>query len=122
VFNKFGKSIITGKPTTFNESVGKYNRINPDEKALYREYRNKNMMKVRGTINMLTDPEHQKIMLAGRKISGKYLYGGKTEVNYTGSYELHFLEYLDNMLNWDISDEEERFMLKVKELSENLES
>jgi hypothetical protein len=103
-FNKYGKSIITGKNTMFNESVGKYNRINPDEKALYREYRNKNMMKVRGTINMLTDPEHQKIMLAGRKISGKYLYGGKTEVNYTGSYELHFLEYLDNMLNWDISD------------------
>lgn len=103
-FTKFGKSIITGKPTTFNESVGKYNRINPNEKALYREYRNKNMMKVRGTINMLTDPEHQKVMLANRSISGKYLYGGKTEVNYTGSYELHFLEYLDELLNWDIND------------------
>lgn len=103
-FNKYGKSIITGKNTMFNESVGKYNRINPDEKALYREYRNKNMMKVRGTINMLTDPEHQKTMLANRSISGKYLYGGKTEVVYSSSYEKDFLEYLDNVLSFDIND------------------
>jgi len=102
-FTKFGKSIITGKPTTFNESVGKYNRINPYEKALYREYRNKNMMKVRGTINMLTDPEHQKTMLANRSISGRYNYKGK-EFVYSSSYEKDFLEYLDKVLEWDVND------------------
>lgn len=102
-FTKYGKSIITGKPTTFNESIGKYNRINPDEKALYREYRNKNMMKVRGTINMLTDPEHQKTMLAGRKISDVYNYNG-VNIQYTAKSELKFLEFLNHVMNWDVND------------------
>lgn len=38
--NKFGKSILSGKPTTFNEELGKYNRLVDDkEKEEYRSSR-----------------------------------------------------------------------------------
>jgi hypothetical protein len=58
-----------------------------------------------GKIHLLDDPEKQKEMLANRKISGSYKWSdGSGYFNYTGSYELDFLKYLDTILNWTSSD------------------
>lgn len=102
-FNKFGKSIVSKKETSWNELAGKYNRILESEKEEYRKMFNKNMIKQYGTNNLLNDADHQKFMLSNRKISGRYNYKGK-EVVYTGSYELDFIRYLDEVLAWDIND------------------
>lgn len=99
----FGKSVISGKPTKFNEITGRYERFLPEEKAAYREYFLKNMKKA-GKENIMKDIEHQKMMLANRSISGKYRWRDGEQFTYTGSYEKRFLEYLDNILNWPSSD------------------
>lgn len=99
----FGKSVISGKPTKFNEITGRYERFLPEEKSAYREYFLKNMKKA-GKENIMNDIEHQKKMLANRSISGKYIWSDGTEFIYTGSYEKKFLDYLDKILNWPSSD------------------
>lgn len=99
----FGKSIISGKPTKFNEITGRYERFLPEEKPLYRAYFLNNMRKA-GKADIMKDMEHQKEMLAARRISGKYKYSDGTEFTYTGSYERKFLEFLDNILHWSSSD------------------
>lgn len=99
----FGKSIISNKPTPFNEITGRYERFLPEEKEAYREYFKANMRKA-GKENIMKDMEHQKMMLAARGISGKYKWTDGTEFTYTGSYEKKFLEYLDLILGWPSSD------------------
>lgn len=99
----FGKSIISNKPTPFNEITGRYERFLPEEKDAYREYFKANMKKA-GKENIMKDMEHQKMMLAARGISGKYKWTDGTEFTYTGSYEKKFLEYLDLILGWPSSD------------------
>lgn len=97
-----GKCVMTGKPTNFNLTTERYERF-ADEKARekYREYFKKNMKKVYGKTTLLDDPEHQKNMLAGRKISGEYIWADGTKSRYTGSYEKNFLEYLETQLMWN---------------------
>ena len=58
-----------------------------------REEYKKNMIRVKGTYNILNDPEQQQKMLANRKISGKYRYSDGTMFTYTGSYEKKLLEF-----------------------------
>jgi len=99
----YGKSVISGKPTKFNEITGRYERFRPEEKEAYRQYFLRNMKKA-GKENIMKDMEHQKMMLANRSISGKYKFQDGTEFTYTGSYEKKFLEYLDIFLNWPSSD------------------
>lgn len=99
----FGKSIISGKPTKFNEITGRYERFLPEEKELYRQYFLKNMKRA-GKENIMKDMEHQKMMLSHRKISGRYKYSDGVEFTYTGKYEEKFLMYLDTLLNWPSSD------------------
>lgn len=99
----FGRSVISGKPTKFNEITGRYERFLPEEKDLYRKYFLANMKKA-GKENIMKDMEHQKEMLAARHISGTYIWTDGTKVTYTGSYEKKFLEYLDKILNWPSSD------------------
>jgi hypothetical protein len=94
---------VSSKPTTWNEQVGKYNRILESEKEEYRKMFNRNMIKQYGTNNLLNNADHQKFMLSNRKISGRYNYKGK-EVVYTGSYELDMLTYLDETMNWPLED------------------
>lgn len=99
----FGRSVISGKPTKFNEITGRYERFLPEEKEAYRQYFLNNMKRA-GKENIMKDMEHQKMMLANRGISGKYKYSDGTIFTYTGSYEKKFLEYLDVLLNWPSSD------------------
>ena len=57
-----------------------------------------------GKVSLLDDPEQQKKMLANRSISGKYKWSDGSEKTYTGSYELSFLEFLDNVLDFKSDD------------------
>ena len=61
----------------------------------------KNMVKVFGTYNILNDEEQQKKMLANRSISGEYRFKDGTKFSYVGSYEKKFLEFLDQVLDFD---------------------
>lgn len=99
----YGKSVISGKPTKFNEITGRYERFLPNEKEAYRQYFLRNMKRA-GKENIMKDMEHQKMMLANRSISGKYTWADGTVTTYTGSYERKFLEYLDVYLHWPSSD------------------
>ena len=99
----YGKSVISGKPTKFNEITGRYERFLPEEKDAYRRYFLNNMKRA-GKENIMNDMEHQKMMLAARHISGKYQWSDGTFFTYTGSYEKKFLEYLDTFMHWPSSD------------------
>jgi hypothetical protein len=103
-FNKYGKSIVSGKETKWNERSCKYNRIRDDEKDEYRKVFSERMIRIHKTDNLLTDPDIQKKMLQNRKISGYYKFKNGKELSYTGSYERNFLETLDVVFEWDTED------------------
>ena len=88
---------VCKQPTDWNEKAGRYNVLcnNPACKQKLREEYKRNMLRVRGTYNILNDPEQQKRMLANRSISGKYKFADGGEVGYTGSYEKNCLEFMD---------------------------
>jgi len=98
-FRRFGKSILSGKPTKWNETTGKYERLADNtERQQYRKMFVDRMMKTYGRATLLDDPEVQKKMLANRKISGKYVWSdGSREFTYTGSYEEDCLRFLDEL-------------------------
>ena len=103
----YGKCRVCGKETTWNEKAGRYNVLcsNPKCKEHMREEYKKNMLRVKGTYNILNDPEQQKKMLANRSISGKYKFttdGG--ELTYTGSYEKKCLEFMDIVMQIPSTD------------------
>lgn len=104
---EFGKSVISGKPTPFNMTTGRYERFaNDNERNQYREYFRNNMIRKYGKDTILDEPEQQKTMLANRKISGVYKWSdGVHETTYTGSYEEKFLEFLDLSIGWDNPDD-----------------
>jgi hypothetical protein len=103
-FNKNAKSILSDKPTTWNEKSGMYNRIHESEKKEYRELFRQRMLRIHKSDNLLNDPEMQKKMLSSRKISGEYKARNGEIFSYVGSYELDFLQVLDLVLNWDMND------------------
>ena len=92
-----GKCRVCGKLTSWNEKSGRYNVLcdNPKCKEHMREEYKKNMLRVRGTYNILNDPEQQKKMLANRSISGSYKFSDGGILTYTGSYEKKCLEFMD---------------------------
>ena len=103
---KQGSCIICKNPTDFNRVTMKYSRFcnNPKCKETYKKEVDGRMLKKYGKVNLLDDPEQQKKMLANRKISGKYKFRDGVEFEYTGTYELDFLKYLDQVLKWKSSD------------------
>lgn len=98
-----GKSVVSGKPTPWNETTGRYLRFLPEEKEEYRKYFLANMRRA-GKADIMKDMEHQKQMLAARHISGKYIWSDGSEKTYTGTYERKFLEYLDTILHFPSAD------------------
>ena len=92
-----GRCRVCGAPTDWNESKGHYEVLcnNPKCKEKMREDYKRNMLRVKGTYNILNDPEQQKRMLANRKISGKYKHSDGGIITYTGSYEKEALEFMD---------------------------
>lgn len=114
-----GHCIYCGKPTGFNEKTGKYFRLCKDPKCREQasSLADKNMIGKYGKTTLLNDPEQQRKMVYARKISGVYAFddddtdGVKTpkgkntfEVRYGSSYELDFLEMLDNFLMFSGQD------------------
>jgi hypothetical protein len=100
-----GKSVISKKPTPWNEELGRYERFaNDAERQEYRKIFLERMQKTYGKDTLLNDPDVQKKMLANRKISGIYKFRNGKEVTYTGDYERHFLEVMDTLLEWSPDD------------------
>ena len=102
-----GKCVVCGKPTKWNETTHKYKRFceNPSCKEKYRKTFENRMIGKYGKTTLLNDPEQQKKMLANRKISGSYLWRDHVhETPYTGTYEKNFLEFLDQVMNFDPED------------------
>lgn len=93
--------------TQFNEVSMKYSRFcdNPICKQKYKTERDRRMMNKHGKLYLLDDPEFQKKMQAGRKISGIYNWSDNiSKFSYLSSYEENFLKYLDVELHWPPSD------------------
>ncbi len=98
----FGKSVVSGKPTKFNEVTCKYEKFADDsERRIFRELFRQNMIKKYGKDTLLDEPEHQKKMLSSRDITSEYLWSdGKFKSTVTGTYEKKFIEFLDVYLDW----------------------
>lgn len=92
-----GKCRVCGRETSWNEKAGRYDVLcgDPKCKEKLREDYKRNMLRVRGTYNILNNPEQQKIMLANRRISGTYKFADGGLIQYTGSYEKKCLEFMD---------------------------
>ena len=102
-----GSCIICKKDTEWNEKTHKYHRFcnNPKCKEKYVETFRNRMIGKYGKVNLLNDPEQQKKMLANRKISGVYTWRDHVhETTYTGTYELSFLKFLDEIMEFNPED------------------
>ena len=102
-----GSCIICKNDTEWNEKTHKYHRFcnNPKCKEKYVETFQNRMIGKYGKVNLLNDPEQQKKMLANRKISGVYTWRDHVhETPYTGTYELSFLKFLDEVLEFNPED------------------
>ncbi len=101
-----GTCVVCKKPTKWNPATNKYHRFceNPKCKEKYKAEFQKRMIKKYGKVSLLKDPEHQRKMLANRKISGTYKWSDGKEKTYTGSYELDFLKFLDLFMNFESED------------------
>ena len=100
IIDGHGRCRVCKQPTNWNEKTSRYDTLcdNPKCKEHMREEYKKNMLRVRGTYNILNDPEQQQKMLANRSISGTYKYSDGSTFTYTGSYEKKFLEFMDTVL------------------------
>lgn len=106
-YNKtHGRCVMCSKPTKWNESVERYERLCSAEcKQKYRDDFRQKMIKRYGKECLLDDPEQQKKMLANRSISGMYEWSdGKSKFSYTGSYEKDFLQFLDKFMRFSPND------------------
>lgn len=102
-----GNCVMCKKPTTWNPKTQKYARFcnNPKCKEEYVKMFRSRMIGKYGKTTLLTDPEHQKKMLANRKISGIYQWSDHVHtIPYTGSYEKSFFEFLDLIMDFDPED------------------
>lgn len=111
VFNSINKKthgicIVCKKDTEWNEKIGRYNRLcgDPKCKEKLREEFTKNMEPVYGTNNLLGNPDFQEKMLKNRKISSTYKFKDGGKIDYVGSYERKFLEFIDKVLNIESKD------------------
>lgn len=100
---KEGHCIICGNPTKWNSITMKYERFcpNPMCKETYRNQFKQRMIDKHGKVHLLNDPEQQRKMLLGRKISGEYIFRNGKKVAYTASYEKNFLVFLDRFIHFD---------------------
>lgn len=100
-----GKCIVCRKPTKWNETSWRYDRICSEEcKAEYAKSVDKNMINKYGKTHLLNDPEQQKKMLANRSISQDYIFTDGGIVTCTGSYEKNLVEFMDTVLGIPSAD------------------
>lgn len=91
------KCMMCPRETKWNTNVNKYDAFcSPKCKDKYVDLARSRMLKVHGKVSLLNMPDHQRKMLANRKISGKYIWSDGSGVKtYTGSYEQDFLQMVD---------------------------
>jgi hypothetical protein len=100
-----GKSVLSGRPTEWNEKAGRYERFADDaERQQYRKMFLERMRSTYGKDHLLDDPDRQRMMLANRSISGKYRFADGSEKTYTGQEELALLRFLNEALEWPGAD------------------
>ena len=103
--NRTGKSVLSGRPTAWNEKAGTYQRFADDaERERYRQVFLERMRRVHGKDHLLDSPEQQRLMLANRSISGTYEFADGSRKTYTGQEELALLKFLNEALEWPGSD------------------
>lgn len=92
---------VCGNPTEWDENKGRYNLLcsNPVCKEKYVAKMKASMGDKYGAYRPTATAEGLEKMLAARKISGKYKWSDGTIFNYTGSYELETLKFMDGGLN-----------------------
>jgi len=96
--------VICKRRTPWNPKTHKYARLCGRKECAQknREIFKERMMRVYNKYNLANDPEHQKKMLAARKISGKYQWeNGGEPTTYVGSYEKDFLLNCDTVFNFE---------------------
>lgn len=101
-----GSCVVCKQPTSWNEKVERYERFcgKPTCYDRYKAEFRRRMLEKYGKIHLMDDPNFQKMLLSNRSISGTFKWRDKlTETQYTGSYELHFLQYLDS-IGWEPKD------------------
>lgn len=103
---EYGSCRVCKGKTPWNEKAGKYDVLCGKQscKDKLRDDYKKNMLEVKGTYNILNDPEQQKLMLANRSISGEYEFSTGGKVSYTGTYEKKALEHMDIVFGFKSSD------------------
>jgi hypothetical protein len=96
-----GRCQICGADTGWNSKTWKYHRICKKEscKRAYLKRVKERMYKVYKKTSLLDDEEHQKKMLAGRRLSGEYKFSDGGVRSYMGSYERKVLEFYDKVMN-----------------------
>jgi hypothetical protein len=101
-----GQCVVCRRLSSWNEKTRKYHRFcsNPACKQRYIETARKNMIGKFGKVHLLNDPEHQKKMLANRKISGEYVWSDGHKIPYVGTYERDFLHFLDVFMEYESGD------------------
>lgn len=89
------------RPTAWDENKARYDRQCGREackKSFIRRFES-NMLRTKGVTRISATAAGQELMLANRKISGKYKMSDGEEKTYTGSYELKALEFMDQILH-----------------------
>ena len=98
-----GHCIICGGVTDWNEDKKRYERLcnKPACKKKYVKMTEDRLKKARGVTKkeMMSNPQHQDMMLKNRSISGIYKFEDGGKVPYVGSYEKNFLEFMDQYLH-----------------------
>lgn len=99
-----GTCIMCKKETKWNENKGRYERLCSDPKCheAYKKMAAERNQNKYGTERLQNDPRYaeevQKKALLGRKISGKYKFSNGDTIDYVGSYEKKFLEFMDKVM------------------------
>lgn len=91
---------VCGNPTEWDEKKGRYNFLcsNPLCKEKHIAKMKSDMGEKYGAYRPTATPEGLEKMLAARRISGKYKWSDGTVFNYTGTYELETLKFMDKVL------------------------
>lgn len=105
-----GHCIMCGAVTDWNEDKGRYERLcnNPECHEAYKKMVAERTKKKYGTERLQTDPEYaeyvQRKALAGRKMHGEYKFADGGVIEYFGSYEKKFLQFMDQIMHCKSED------------------
>lgn len=105
-----GHCIMCGNVTDWNEDKGRYERLCNDPKChdAYKKMVAERTKKKYGTERLQTDPEYaeyvQRKALAERKMHGEYTFADGGKIEYFGSYERKFLQFMDQVMHCESED------------------